>query len=110
MGVAIEIADASGKIVFMNKHFRTILGLENLNPADTIYVWDFLPSEEERTLWRKRFNELISSRPHPEPLEKKVKVVGGQVALTHVHWSYLTDKSGELKGLLSVITPHRHVA
>ncbi|MFC1673184.1 PAS domain S-box protein [Pseudomonadota bacterium] len=98
----IQEIDATGKIVFSNQAFCTMVGYR-ADELEQMNVSELIP-EESRKKVMYDITKLVEEQPEPFPYFNQNITKDGRIIDVEVNWNYKRNDKGEIVGFISVVT------
>ena len=95
--------DSQGIITYSNSAYHALMGLEP-DEITSRPVWEMYASTDDQIEVQQYFKYLLEEQPLPTPYTAKHYKSDGQNLLLTVVWDYQRDNTGQLTGLISVIS------
>jgi len=95
--------DRDGRIVFVNRAYANMLGIE---PDELVgrYVWEATAVAEEAQRLREAYENVLLDEPEPTPYVARTRAADGRLIDVKIDWSYKRDRAGRLQGFVAVHT------
>ncbi len=99
--VMLLVRNRRGEVVFINRKGCRLMGCREEDVLGRNWFDSFLPSDEREEMKALFARQMRGDIPPIEYFEQRVVTQAGDVKLLAMHNSVLSDKSGEVVGLLS---------